>query len=133
MTTHVMTENLATEAEIRSARTAGRHAMAPATSNGMNGALPTGANQIVHARVLSRGVADLQAKFAQVLDGGLIRRTVHAAYRELNRTARLKTYLPTLALSQAETRLREIADRTAAAGAPEDKAIENLDGMTAAA
>ena len=129
MTTHVMTENLATEAEIRSARTAGRHAMAPATSNGMNGALPTGANQIIHARVLSRGVTDLQAKFTQV-DGGLIRRTVHAAYRELNRTARLKTYLPTLALNQAETRLRQIADRTAAAGTPE---AETLDGMTAAA
>ncbi|GAA1127728.1 three-helix bundle dimerization domain-containing protein [Citricoccus alkalitolerans] len=130
MTTHVMTENLATEATTRSARTAGRHAMAPATGNGMNGALPTGANQIVHARVLSRGVDALQAKFAQVLDDGLIRRTVHAAYRELNRTARLKTYLPTLALNRAETRLREIADRTAAAGTPE---AETLDGMTAAA
>ncbi|GAA1659622.1 hypothetical protein GCM10010977_07930 [Citricoccus zhacaiensis] len=133
MTTHVMTENLATEAETRSARTAGRHAMAPAAGNGMNGSLPTGANQIVHAHVLSRGVTDLQTKFAPVLDGGLIRRTVHAAYRELNRTARLKTYLPTLALNQAETRLREIADRTAAAGTPEVETVETLDGMTTAA
>ncbi|NUL47401.1 hypothetical protein F7P69_19665 [Cellulosimicrobium funkei] len=130
MTTTVMTENLATEAKGRPARTAGRHAMTPATGNGMNGALPTGANQITHARVLSRGVADLQSTFAQVLDGGLVRRTVHAAYRELDRTARLKTYMPVLALNLAETRLRQIADRTAAASTPE---AEAFDGMTAAA
>ncbi|WP_313816601.1 three-helix bundle dimerization domain-containing protein [Citricoccus sp.] len=130
MTTDVMTENPATKAETRAARAAGRHAMAPAAGNGMDGALPTGANQIVHAHVLSRGVTDLQATFAQVLDGDLIRRTVHASYRELNRTARLKTYLPTLALNQAESHLREIAARTAAAGTAE---AETLDGMTAAA
>ncbi len=133
MTTHVMTENQATEAESRSRRTAGRHAMTPSTGNGMDGALPTGANQIVHAHVLSRGVADLQAKFAQVLDGGVIHRTVHAAYRELDRAARLKTYLPTLALNQAETRLRGIADRTAAAGTPAVKTVETPGGMTVAA
>jgi len=106
MTTHVMTDD----------RPIGRQTTsAVATRNGMAGGLPTGANDIVHSRVLSRCVQRLEAKYGSDLAAGLIRRTVQKAYRELEASARLKTFLPVTAANLAENRLRELA-REARAG-----------------
>jgi hypothetical protein len=106
MTTHVMTHE----------RPIGRHATnAVAARNGMAGGLPTGANDIVHSRVLSRCVQRLDVKYGSDLGSGLIRRTVQQACRELEASARLKTFLPVTAANLAESRLRELA-REARAG-----------------
>lgn len=109
MTTHVMTQTTSSGAAQSSAtRTAGRHVAPAGNGNGMNGELPTGANHILHTRVLNRAIQALESTYAAV-DPATVRSAVHAAYRELNRTARLKTYLPTLALRQAEDHLRRLA------------------------
>jgi hypothetical protein len=106
MTTRVMTHE----------RPIGRHATsAVAARNGMAGGLPTGANDIVHSRVLSRCVQRLDAKYGSDLEAGLIRRTVQKVYRELEASARLKTFLPVTAANLAENRVRELA-REARAG-----------------
>jgi hypothetical protein len=106
MTTHVMTHE----------RPFGRQATsAVAARNGLAGGLPTGANDIVHSRVLSRCVQRLDVKYGSDLETGLIRRTVQSAYRELEASARLKTFLPVTAANLAESRLRELA-REARAG-----------------
>jgi hypothetical protein len=98
MTTHVMTHD----------RPNGRHTTtAVATRNGMAGGLPTGANDILHSRVLNRIVQRLHVKYGSDLEAGLIRRTVQGAYRELEASARLKTFLPVTAANLAENRLRE--------------------------
>ncbi|MEV4899953.1 hypothetical protein AB0K08_01255 [Citricoccus sp. NPDC055426] len=109
MTTHVMTQTTSSAAAQRSAaRPAGHHSAPAPAGNGMDGALPTGANHILHAHVLGRAVRGLQATYA-ALEPDLIRSTVNTAYRELDRTARLKTFLPTLAIREAEDRLRRLA------------------------
>ncbi|MCY1159017.1 MAG: hypothetical protein MOP51_2041 [Citricoccus sp.] len=113
MTTHVMTDD----------RPSGRHlTTAVAARNGMAGGLPTGANDIIHARVLNRAVQRLNVKYGSDLEAGLIRRTVQRAYRELEASARLKTFLPVTAANLAENRLRELAraarDGRAAAALP---------------
>jgi hypothetical protein len=106
MTTHVMTHD----------RPIGRHTTtAVAARNGMTGGLPTGANDILHSRVLNRTVQRLNVKYGSDLEAGLIRRTVQKAYRELEASARLKTFLPVTAANLAENRLRELA-RAARAG-----------------
>ena len=105
MTTHVMNQTSAA---------AQRSARRPTAGNGLGGSLPTGSNRILHAHVLGRAVRHLQAQYA-TLEQDLVRSTVHAAYRELDRTARLKTFLPTLAVREAGERLRRLAD---AAGSP---------------
>lgn len=100
MTTHVMTDD----------RPSGRHlTTAVAARNGMAGGLPTGANDIVHARVLDRAVQRLNVTYGSDLEAGLIRRTVQKAYRELEASARLRTFLPVTAAHLAENRLRELA------------------------
>lgn len=100
MTTHVMTHD----------RPNSRHATtAAAARNGMAGGLPTGANDIVHSHVLNRCAERLQVKYGNDLESGLIRRTVQQAYRELEASARLKTFLPITAANLAEDRLRELA------------------------
>jgi hypothetical protein len=100
MTTHVMTHE----------RPIGRHATnAVAARNGMAGGLPTGANDVVHSRVLSRCVERLTVKYGSDLEAGLIRRTVQQAYRELEASARLRTFLPLTAANLAESRLRGLA------------------------
>lgn len=71
--------------------------------------LPTGPNDVLHARVLSRCVERLAGRYGSDLPADLIRRTVQAAYRELDSTARLKTFLPVLAANLAEERLRTLA------------------------
>jgi hypothetical protein len=99
MTTHVMTHD----------RPISRHmTTAVAARNGMAGGLPTGANDIVHSRVLNRTVQRLNVKYGSDLEAGLIRRTVQKAYRELDSSARLKTFLPVTAANLAENRLREL-------------------------
>lgn len=109
MTTHVMTQTTSSaEAQRSAARPVGRHATPAAAGNGMDGALPTEANHILHAHVLGRAIRGLQARYA-ALEPDVVRSTVNAAYRELDRTARLKTYLPTLAIREAEDRLRRLA------------------------
>lgn len=122
MTTEVMTQQTQTTAA--TARPAGRHAAPARAGNGMNGSLPTGANHILHARVLARATQHLQAKYA-ALEPETVRSTVSTAYRELNRTARLKTYLPTLAAHRAEDTLRGLA-----AGAAEG--VTHHEGTTGA-
>lgn len=118
MTTHVMTQTTASAAAQRSAaRPAGRHAASTPASNSMNGALPIGVNHILHAHVLGRAIQHLQSKYA-AMEQDVVRATVNAAYRELNQTARLKTYLPTLAIRRAEDRLRELAAGTACPADP---------------
>ncbi|MGM7669688.1 three-helix bundle dimerization domain-containing protein [Microbacterium sp. A93] len=114
MTTRVMTQTTSAAAQSSVDRPNGRHAaLAPAPAgNGMNGALPTGANHILHAHVLGRAIRALQARYAD-LEPDVVRSTVNAAYRELDRTARLKTYLPTLGIRQAEDHLRRLAARPA--------------------
>lgn len=109
MTTHVMTQTTSSAAAQGSAtRPVGRHVAPDPAGNGMDGALPTGANHILHAHVLGRAIRDLQTTYA-ALEPDVVRSTVNAAYRELDRTARLKTYLPTLAIREAEDRLRRLA------------------------
>lgn len=98
MTTHVMTHD----------GPIGRYATA-AGRNGMPGGLPTGANDIIHSRVLSRCVERLHVKYGSEVEIGLIRRTVQSAYRELEASARLQTFLPLTAAHLAENRLRELA------------------------
>ncbi|WMY78649.1 three-helix bundle dimerization domain-containing protein [Citricoccus sp. I39-566] len=106
MTTHVMTEYSRSTAD--QARPAGRHAAPAPAGNGLDGSLPTGPNHILHARVLARATQRLQTKYA-ALEQEVVRSAVSAAYRELDRTARLKTYLPTLAVHRAENTLRGLA------------------------
>lgn len=122
MTTEVMTQQTQTTAA--TARPAGRHAAPSRAGNGMDGSLPTGANHILHARVLARATRRLQSKYA-ALEPETVRSTVNSAYRDLNRTARLKTYLPTLAAHRAEEALRVLA-----AGAAEG--VTHHEGMTEA-
>ncbi|MDI3329479.1 MAG: hypothetical protein QJR09_01940 [Micrococcus sp.] len=111
MTTHVMIND----------RPSGRHAStAVAAGNGMTGGLPTGANDIVHARVLSRCVDRLQVKYGTDVEADVIRRTVQRTYRELEASARLKTFLPVTAARLAENRLRELARRARTGPAAED-------------
>ncbi|MBB5750495.1 three-helix bundle dimerization domain-containing protein [Micrococcus sp. TA1] len=106
MTTHVMTDD----------RPIGRHLTTTvAARNGMGGGLPTGANDIVHSRVLDRAVQRLTVTYGSDLEPGLIRRTVQRTYRELEASARVKTFLPATAVHLAENRLRELA-RTARDG-----------------
>lgn len=122
MTTEVMTQQTQTTATV--ARPAGRHAAPVHAGNGMDGSLPTGANHILHARVLTRATQRLQAKYA-ALEPETVRSTVNTAYRELNRTARLKTYLPTLAIHRAEQTLRALATGAA-------EGVTHREGMTGA-
>jgi hypothetical protein len=67
-------------------------------------------------------VQRLNVKYGSDLEAGLIRRTVQRAYRELEASARLKTFLPVTATNLAENRLRELAraarDGRAAAALP---------------
>lgn len=98
MTPHAVTHN---------GPAAGLTGAAPAVRPVPSG-LPTGPNDALHARVLSRCVEDLAGKYGSDLPAGLIRRTVQSAYRELDATARLKTYLPVLAANLAEERLRTL-------------------------
>lgn len=108
MTTHVMTHD----------RPSGRNTTtAVAARNGMAGGLPTGANDIVHSHVLGRITQSLNVKYGSDLEADLIRRTVQKAYRELEASARLKTFLPVTAARVAEDRLRELA-RGARVGHP---------------
>ncbi len=108
MTTHVMTDSPAAEQN--------------------RPHLPTGPNEILHAHILGRAIRHLQTRYAAV-EQDLVRSTVLAAYRELNRTARLKTYLPTLAIREAEQRLRRL---DAAAGGPlGDQGTTDTAGHTA--
>jgi hypothetical protein len=105
MTTHVMTDG----------RPIGRQTTSTvAARNGMAGGLPTGANDVAHSRVLSRCVQRLEVKYGSDLEAGLIRRTVQKAYRELEASARLKTFLPVTAANLAENRLRELASQARA-------------------
>jgi hypothetical protein len=122
MTTHAVTETaVATDRDPQPSR---RRATSPAAGNGLPGGLPTEANHIVHAHVLARTIQRLQAKYSPTLDGELIRHTVISAYRTLNQTARLKTYLPVIAARHAEDRLRAVAaDVTARPEATSDVAM----------
>ncbi len=100
MTTHVMTDD----------QPEGRHAFtAVAQRNGMPGGLPTDANHTVHASVLARCVQRLNVKYGGELGSDLVRRTVQAAYRELEASARVQTFLPMTAAHVAENRLRALA------------------------
>ncbi|QCU79071.1 hypothetical protein E7744_13720 [Citricoccus sp. SGAir0253] len=108
MTSHVMTDP----------RPAGRQeGAAGAPRRGMRGGLPTGPNHIVHAHVLGRATDRLLVQYGDVLAEDLVRGTVQQAYRELEATARLHTFLPVLAARVAEDRLRRLA-REARTAAP---------------
>lgn len=106
MTTHVMTQQ--SQPTAAQARPVGRRAAPAPAGNGLDGSLPTGANHLLQARVLARAAERLQTTYA-ALEPEVVRSTVNAAYRELDRTARLKTYLPALAVRRAEDTLRGLA------------------------
>ncbi len=69
-------------------------------------------------RTLTRGVEDLAFRYAGVFNTETIDRYVHESYQTLYRTARIKTYLPVLALRFAGERLSALAQSTGKAAKP---------------
>ena len=91
------------------------HTTAPATGSqpqteaeeprGLN----TGGNPIVQNHVMERVVEELTEKWGELLDHGRIRATALEAYQEMDRTARIKTFLPTHAARLGDDRLHAYA------------------------
>ena len=71
--------------------------------------LDTGGNPIVQNHVMERVVAELTEKWGELLDHGRIRATALEAYQEMDRTARIKTFLPTHAARLGDDRLHAYA------------------------
>ena len=69
-------------------------------------------------RALARGVEDLAFRYAGVFNTETIDRYVHESYQTLYRTARVKTFLPVLALRFARERLSALAQSTGKAAKP---------------
>jgi arsenate reductase len=63
-------------------------------------------------RTLARGIEDLAFRYAGSFNTETIDRYVHESYQTLYRTARIKTYLPILALRFAAERLTALAQAT---------------------
>lgn len=71
--------------------------------------LNTGGNPVVQNHVMERVIDELIEKYGELLDHGKIRVTALNAYGELDRTARLKTFLPTHAARLADDHLHAYA------------------------
>ena len=85
------------------------HTTGPATGAEEPRGLNTGGNPIVQNHVMERVIAELAQKWGELLDHGRIRTTALAAYQELDRTARIKTFLPTHAARLGDDRLHAYA------------------------
>ncbi len=85
------------------------HTTGPATGAEEPRGLNTGGNPIVQNHVMERVIEELTQKWGELLDHGRIRTTALAAYQELDRTARIKTFLPTHAARLGDDRLHAYA------------------------
>ena len=85
------------------------HTTGPATGAEEPRGLNTGGNPIVQNHVMERVIEELAQKWGELLDHGRIRTTALAAYQELDRTARIKTFLPTHAARLGDDRLHAYA------------------------